>query len=89
MSEYDVDIIYIKGTLNNVVDALIRRPHILLVIPLKANLWDHNLREQKEDDWRIEARYALCGKNNWKNKMDEYSCDDDTGEIQEEMCSPY
>jgi hypothetical protein len=34
LSEYDFEINYIKGIVNRVVDALSRRPHIFLVLPL-------------------------------------------------------
>jgi hypothetical protein len=38
LSEYDFKITYIKGTMNRVVDALSRRPHIVSVIPLQTNI---------------------------------------------------
>ena len=34
LTNYDFKITYIKGTVNRVVDALSRRPHIFLVLPL-------------------------------------------------------
>jgi hypothetical protein len=38
LSEYNFEITYIKGTMNQVADALSRRPRIFLVLPLKTNL---------------------------------------------------
>jgi hypothetical protein len=38
LSEYNFEIIYIKGTINRVADALIRLPHIFSVLPLTMNL---------------------------------------------------
>jgi hypothetical protein len=41
MSEYDFGILYIKGKENVVADALIRRPRVFSLIPLKVNLREH------------------------------------------------
>jgi hypothetical protein len=38
LAKYDFDITYIKRTVNRFVDALIWRPCIFSVIPLKTNL---------------------------------------------------
>jgi hypothetical protein len=56
LSEYDFDITYIKGTLNKVVDALSRRPHIFSVIPLKVDLRDHILMLALEVTLRLHRR---------------------------------
>jgi hypothetical protein len=37
LSEYDFEIMYIKGKFNRVSDELSRRPFIFLVIPLNTN----------------------------------------------------
>ena len=38
LSEYEFEITYIKGTVNQVADALSRRPRIFSVFPLEMNL---------------------------------------------------
>jgi hypothetical protein len=44
LSEYDFDIAYFKGNLNNiVVDTLSRRPHMFFIFLLKTNLREHIL----------------------------------------------
>ena len=55
LSEYDFEITYIKGTMNRVEDALSRRPHIFLVLPLQTNLCKKILTLQPDDDWYKEV----------------------------------
>ena len=55
LSEYDFDITYIKGTVNQVEDALSRRPHIFSVFPLQTNLCEKILSLQRDDDWYKEV----------------------------------
>jgi hypothetical protein len=55
LSEYDFDITYIKGTVNRVADALIRRPCIFSVLPLQTNLREKILSLQRDDDWYKEV----------------------------------
>jgi len=43
LSEYDFEILYIKGTINKVADVLSRRPCIFSVISLTTNLWENIL----------------------------------------------
>ena len=43
LCEYDFGISYIKGKENVVEDALIRRPRISCLIPLKVDLWERVL----------------------------------------------
>jgi hypothetical protein len=56
LSEYDFEITYIKGTVNRVADALSRRPHIFLVLPLQTNLREKILTLQRDDDWYKKLR---------------------------------
>jgi hypothetical protein len=56
LREYDFEITYIKGTMNRVVDALSRRPHIFLVMPLQMNLHENILTLQRNDDWYKEVK---------------------------------
>jgi hypothetical protein len=53
--EYDFEITYIKGTVNRVVDALSRRPHIFSVLPLQTNLREKILTLQHDDNWYKEV----------------------------------
>jgi hypothetical protein len=55
LSEYDFEITYIKGTMNQVADALSQRPRIFLVLPLQTNLYENILTLQCDDDWYEEA----------------------------------
>jgi hypothetical protein len=41
---------------NRVVDALSRRPHIFLVLPLQTNFREKILTLQRDDDWYIEVK---------------------------------
>jgi hypothetical protein len=50
LSEYDLEITYIKGTVNRVADALSQRPHIFSVLPLQMNLREKVLTLQCDDD---------------------------------------
>ena len=59
MSEYDFEISYIKGTMNKVADALIQRPHIFSIVPLKTNLWEKILKLLLEDEWYREVKTEL------------------------------
>jgi hypothetical protein len=51
LSDYDLEITYIKGTVNRVADALSQRPHIFSVLPLQMNLREKVLTLQCDDDW--------------------------------------
>jgi hypothetical protein len=62
LSEYDFEITYIKGTVNRVVDALIRRPCIFSVLPLQMNLHGKILTLQRDDDWYKEVK-GFIGQN--------------------------
>jgi len=59
MSEYDFEILYIKGTMNKVADALSRRPRIFSLVPLKTNLREKILKLQLEDEWYREVKTEL------------------------------
>ena len=62
LSEYDFEITYIKGTMNQVADALSRRPHIFSVLPLQTNLREKILTSQRDDDWYKEVE-GFIGQN--------------------------
>jgi hypothetical protein len=49
LSEYDFEITYIKGTVNQVADALRWRPRIFSVLPLQTNLHEKILTLQRDD----------------------------------------
>jgi hypothetical protein len=55
LSEYNFKITYIKGTVNEVVDALSWRPRIFLVLPLQTNLREKILTLQRDNDWYNEV----------------------------------
>ena len=62
LREYDFNITYIKGIVNQVADALSRRPHIFLVLPLQTNLRERILNLQRDDDWYKEVE-GFIGQN--------------------------
>jgi hypothetical protein len=55
LSEYDFEITYIKGIVNQVADALSQRPRIFSVLPLQTNLREKILNLQCDDDWYKEV----------------------------------
>jgi hypothetical protein len=55
LSEYEFKITYIKGIVNQVVGALIRRPRIFSVLPLLMSLCEKILTLQRDDDWYKEV----------------------------------
>jgi hypothetical protein len=56
LSEYYLEITYIKGTMNIVADALRQRPCIFSVVPLQTNLRENILTLQRDDDWYKEVK---------------------------------
>jgi hypothetical protein len=56
LSEYDLDITYIKGIVKKVVDVLSQRPCVFLVMPLQTNLRENILSLQRDDDWYKEVK---------------------------------
>jgi hypothetical protein len=56
LSKYDFEITYTKGTMNRVMDALSRRPHIFLVMPLQMTVHEKILTLQHDDDWYKEVK---------------------------------
>jgi hypothetical protein len=55
LSEYNFKITYIKGTMNQVANALSQRPHIFSVLPLQTNLHEKILTLQRDNEWYIEV----------------------------------
>jgi hypothetical protein len=55
LSEYDFKISYIKGTVNQVENALSLRPSIFSMLPLQTNLCENILTLQHDDDWYKEV----------------------------------
>jgi asparagine synthetase A len=55
LSEYNFETSYIKGIVNQVVDALNQRPHIFLALPLQKTLCEKILTLQRDDDWYKEV----------------------------------
>jgi hypothetical protein len=62
LSEYDIKITYIKGTVNKMVDALSQRPHIFSVIPTITNLRENIITLQHDDDLYREVK-DIFGQN--------------------------
>ena len=56
---------------------LSKRPCIFYVIPLKVDLREHFLNAQRDDSWCLEVKAMLCGKHDWKPKIQGYYFDDD------------
>jgi hypothetical protein len=62
LSEYEFEITYIKGTMNQVVDALRRRLRIFFVLPLQTNLRENILTLPDDDKWYKEVK-GFIGQN--------------------------
>jgi hypothetical protein len=77
LSEYNFEISYIKGMVNIVVYALIQRPHIFSVIPLKTNIRENILALQIDDDWYKEFKDSIGKDTMMVPKYEGYSCDND------------
>jgi hypothetical protein len=77
LSEYDFEIMYIKGTINRVADVLSRRPHIFSVIPLKMNLRENILALQIDDDWYKEVKDNIRQDTMMIPRYEGYSLDSD------------
>jgi hypothetical protein len=77
LSEYDFKITYIKGTMNRVVDALSRRPHIFLVMPLQMNLHENILTLQRDDDWYKEVKDFIRQNTMMVPKFEGFTMDND------------
>jgi hypothetical protein len=77
LSEYDFKITYIKGTVNQVVDALSQRPCIFSMLPLQTNLHEKILTLQRDDDWYKEVK-DFIGQNTMRvPRYEGYSFDSD------------
>ena len=59
MSEYNFGISYIKGKESVVVDALIRRPCVFSLVPLKVNLRERVLMKLQGDSWYLKVTSTL------------------------------
>ena len=77
LSEYDFEISYIKGTMNRVADALIRRPRIFSVLPLQTNLREKILKLQRDDDWYKEVEDFIGQNTMMEPRFEGYSFDSD------------
>jgi hypothetical protein len=77
LSEYDFEIIYIKGTMNQVADALSRRPHIFSVLPLQTNLCENILTLQHDNDWYKEVEGFIGQNTMMVPRYEGFSFDDD------------
>jgi hypothetical protein len=62
LSKYDFNISYIKGIVNRVANALIRRPCVFSIFPLKMSLQENVLKLQLEDEWYKQFKCELENK---------------------------
>jgi hypothetical protein len=77
LSEYGFEITYIKGMINRVADALIRRPCICSIIPLKLNLREKVLALHFDDDCYKEVKANTGQDTVMVPKFEGYSLDND------------
>lgn len=79
ISEFDFDIIYVKGKENRVIDALIRRVHVALatgVSTCKSGLRDKMLRALGSDELYLQTKERLQ-QANVPEKYKDYQLDED------------
>jgi hypothetical protein len=77
LSEYDFKITYIKGIVNQVVDALSWRLRIFSVFPLQTNLHEKILTLQREDDWYKEVEGFIEQNTMMVPRFEGFTFDDD------------
>jgi hypothetical protein len=77
MSEYDFGISYIKGKENVVIDALIRRPHVFSMVPLKVNLRERALTQLQGDSWYLKVTSNLQSGRQLNPKYEGYCLKED------------
>jgi hypothetical protein len=77
LSEYDLEITYIKGTMRRVEDALSRRPRIFLAMPLQMNLHENILTLQCNDDWYKEVKDFIRQNKMMVPKFEGFTMDND------------
>jgi hypothetical protein len=77
LREYDLEIYYIKGTMNRVAYALSRRRHIFLVMPLQENLCEKILTLQCNDDWYEEVKDFIRQNTMMVPKFEGFTVDND------------
>jgi hypothetical protein len=77
LSKYDLEITYIKGTMNRVVDALSRGPCIFSVLPLETILREKILTLQHDDDWYKEVEDFIGQNTMMVPRYEGYSFDSD------------
>jgi hypothetical protein len=75
LSEYNFEITYIKGTVNQVVDALSRRPRVFSVFPLQTNIHEKILTLQHDDNWYKEVEDFIGQNTMMVPRFEGYSFD--------------
>jgi hypothetical protein len=77
LSDYDFEITYIKGTMNQVEDALSQKPCIFSILHLKTNLREKILTLKINDDWYKEVKNNIGQDTMTIPKYKDYSLEKD------------
>ena len=77
MSDYEFGISYIKGKENVVADALIRRPRIFSLIPLRVDLKEKVLKQLLGDGWYIKVTLDIQSGKKCESKYHGYYIEED------------